>query len=93
MSFPINKNTPEQRVLAFVRPMHPHCPAEFLFNKAFDYALSLPEVYKLKSQTERLEAAMALVLEATAEARQEIVEQWNAVEQHEEAEVEVASAT
>src|SRR5258708_39963904 len=76
MSFPINKNAPAQRLAVFTKQLASvGATPEFFLNKAFDYALSLPEVYKLKSQTERLEAAVALLREVavmhTEEAREQ----------------------
>lgn len=80
----IPQQTSAQRLYAFTQQLaRLGSTPEFFLNKAFDYALSLPEVYRRKSQTERLEAATALLLEVaatlTAEARQHIMKQ------HEEA--------
>jgi hypothetical protein len=60
----IPQKTPVERLYAFIKQMAKvHLPPEFILNKAYDFALSLPEVHTKLFESERHEAAMALVIE------------------------------
>src|SRR5258708_4119507 len=95
------QKTAVQRLAVFTKQLASvGATPEFFLNKAFDYALSLPEVYKLKSQTERLEASVALLREVavmhTEEAREqeeELTKRHDGIPHSQQEEQEEAVAT
>lgn len=58
------QKTSAERLYAFIKQMAKvHLPPEFMLNKAYAFALSLPEVHTKLFESERHEAAMALLIE------------------------------
>ncbi len=58
------QKTSAERLYAFIKSMiKVHLPPEFMLNKAYAFALSLPEIHTKLFESEQQEAAMALLIE------------------------------